>query len=227
MARIAAGILSWVALLALAPLSVAADKEVPNKTEDGLELKTRTKHRVVYVRPQASFAQYKRYGLADCYVEFSKTWLKDYNSATREPGKRINDDDLQRAKASLAAQFREVFTEELSQGGYELSETTGHDVLLLRPALVNIAVNAPDLMTAGRSSVYAESAGQMTLYLELWDSETRTILGRVMDAQADANTFGQRMTSVDNRAAAAQILREWAVELRKKLDVAQGKSTER
>ncbi len=226
MARTAAGILALVALTVLVPSGFAAKSEVPPTTEDGLELKMQTKSRVVYVRPQASFAQYQRFALADCYVEFSKTWLRDYNSGTGQPGGRISADDLERARTELAAQFRKVFTEELSRGGYTVSEETGSDVMLLRPALVNVAVSAPDLMTAGRSTVYAQSAGQMTLYLELWDSETRTILGRVMDAQSDDQAFGQRMTSVDNRAAAAQIIREWAVELRKKLDVVQGKSQE-
>ncbi len=226
MARTAAGILALVALTVLVPSGFAAKSEVPPTTEDGLELKMQTKSRVVYVRPQASFAQYQRFALADCYVEFSKTWLRDYNSGTGRPGGWISADDLERARTELAAQFRKVFTEELSRGGYTVSEETGTDVMLLRPALVNVAVSAPDLMTAGRSTVYAQSAGQMTLYLELWDSETRTILGRVMDAQADDQAFGQRMTSVDNRAAAAQIIREWAVELRKKLDVVQGKSQE-
>jgi hypothetical protein len=226
MARTAAGILALVALTVLVPPGFAAKGEVPPTTEDGLELKMQTKSRVVYVRPQASFAQYQRFALADCYVEFSKTWLRDYNSGTGQPGGRISADDLERARTELAAQFRKVFTEELSRGGYTVGEETGPDVMLLRPALVNVAVSAPDLMTAGRSTVYAQSAGQMTLYLELWDSETRTILGRVMDAQSDDQAFGQRMTSVDNRAAAAQIIREWAVELRKKLDVVQGKSQE-
>jgi hypothetical protein len=88
---------------------------------------------------------------------------------------------------------------------------------------VNIAVNAPDIRSPGRSATYASSAGQMTLYLELWDSSTNTIIGRVMDAQADDEFYGQRMTSVDNRAAADQLMRMWATEVRKKLEAAQGK----
>lgn len=221
--RTATRILMLAALAIVVPQGYSAT-EPPKTTDDGLELKTQTKHRIVYVKPGASLTQYKRFGLADCYIEFSKKWLDDYNRDQRDPSRRITEADLEKAKKELASQFRKIFTEELEKGGYMLSETTGEDVLVLRPALVNIAVNAPDLRTPGRSATYASSAGEMTLYLELWDSKSSTILGRVMDAQADDEFFyGQRMTSVDNRAAADQLMRMWAVEVRKKLDVAQGK----
>ena len=221
--RIAMGVLLLAALAAVAPQSFSATKEAPKTTEDGLELKTQTKQRVVYVKPGASLTQYKQFALADCHIEFSKKWLDDYNRSQREPSRRISESDLDDARKDLAAQFRKIFTDELMKGGYTVSETAGQDVLILRPALVNIAVNAPDVRSPGRSATYASSAGQMTLYLELWDSSTSTILGRVMDAQADDDFYGQRMTSVDNRAAADQLMRMWATELRKKMDVSQGK----
>jgi hypothetical protein len=64
----------------------------------------------------------------------------------------------------------------------------------------------------------------MTLYLELWDSSTNTILARVMDARGGSEAFGQRATSVSNRAAADQLMRSWAKELRERLDIVSGKS---
>jgi RNase H-fold protein (predicted Holliday junction resolvase) len=91
-------------------------------------------------------------------------------------------------------------------------------VLLLRPALINVKVNAPDLMTPGVVATVANSAGQMTLYLELWDSATSTILARVMDAEADRGGFAQVSNSVTNKVAADRILQSWAEDLRKRLD---------
>jgi len=96
-------------------------------------------------------------------------------------------------------------------------------VLVLRPALINIQVSAPDLMTAGRSTTYVESAGAMTIYLELWDSASETILARVIDGQADPRMYGQRSSSVTNRAAAERMMRSWADELRSRLDLVRGK----
>ena len=82
-------------------------------------------------------------------------------------------------KTGLAAEFKKVFTEELQdKGGYQVVETAGPDVLVLRPALVNVEVNAPDIMSAGVNATVVRSAGQMTLFLELWDPRrTRCWLG--------------------------------------------------
>jgi hypothetical protein len=215
-----------LALTLLAPQALLAKEPPPKVSEDGLELKTETKQRLVYVRPGATFTQYARVALLDCHVEFSKSWLRDYNNSVRDPAARISQKDLDRAKTDLSAQFKQIFTEELTRGGYEVTQSGGPDVLVLRPALINIAVSAPDLMTPGRSMTFAESSGQMTLYLELWDNTANSILARVIDTQGDSAIYGERKTSVSNKAAADRILKAWATELHKKLDLARGKSAE-
>jgi hypothetical protein len=221
-----AAIALFCVAIALVPVAVFSDAEPPQVTKDGLELKKQTKQRIVYMRPGATFTQYGTVAILDPYVQFSESWLKDYNSSVRDPSRRISGSDLDKAKKNLAAQFKKIFGEELTKGGYQVIEGTAPDQLVLRPALVNIAVSAPDLMSPGRSVTYAQSAGQMTLYLELWDGASNTILARVMDAQADPTMYGQPTSSVTNRAAADRILQGWASELRKKLDLARGKSEE-
>jgi len=67
--------------------------------------------------------------------------------------------------------------------------------LLARPAIINLDVNAPDTPRAGRTRTYAESAGEMTLYIELYDSVT-------------------------NKKAAEKILKGWASILLEALDEA-------
>lgn len=212
------------AALALAiPGTLWAKEPPPKVSSDGLELKKQTDQRLVYVKPGADFSQYKRVAILDCHVEFSKTWLREYNNSQRDPSLRIKDSDIQRAKTELSAQFKKVFTEELQgNGGYQVVDTAAPDVLVLRPALINIQVSAPDLMAPGRSTTYAQSAGQMTLYLELWDSTANTILARVMDARVDPQMSGQRSSVVTNRAAAERILESWAVDLHSALDAARG-----
>ena len=214
--------LSMVLTLILPRLSPA--DEPPKVTKDGLELKKQTKQRLVYLRPGATFGQYKRVAILDTYVEFSKEWMKDYNRSQRDPSRKISDSDLEKAKQDLSAQFKKIFTERLTEAGYQVTDSGGPDVLILRPALINIQVSAPDLMAPGRSVTYAQSAGQMTLYLELLDGASHEAVARVMDAQADSNVYGQRTNSVTNRAAADRILNEWASELVKKLDLAEGKA---
>lgn len=210
--------------MVLAVTGVAAKDAPPQVSEDGLQLVKQTKTRLVYKKPDATFTQFKRVAILDCAVEFSKSWVKDYNNSQRDVSRRIRSADLDRAKADLSSQFKKIFTEELAtKGGYQIAEEAAPDVLVLRPALINIQVSAPDLMTPGRSTTFVEQSGQMTLYLELWDSSTNTILGRVMDARGSNESFAQRSSSVSNRAAADQIMRSWAKELRGRLDVITGK----
>ena len=78
-------------------------------------------------------------------------------------------------------------------------------------------------MAAGRSATYVESAGAMTIYLELWDSVSNTVLARVIDGRVDPSLYGQRSSSVTNWAAAERMLRSWADELRNRLDLVRGK----
>ena len=213
-----------VALALVCPPGLAADEPPPAVTQDGLHLYKHTKERLAYVKPGATFTQYKRVALVDCYVEFSKDWVKQYNRDQRDPSRQIRESDLDRAKAALQQDFKKIFTEELQKGGrYQITDSGGPDVLVLRPALINIQVSAPDLMTPGRSTTYIESAGAMTIYLELWDSASNTLLARVTDASVDPHRYGQPASSVTNRAAADRMLRSWADELRSRLDLVRGK----
>src|SRR5215469_8186347 len=210
--------------LALSPVAFAAKEPPPDVTEDGLHLYKQTKERLAYVRPGATFTQYKKLAILDPYVEFSKDWVKNYNRDQRDPSRQIRDSDLDRAKTALQKDFKKIFTEELQEGGrYQVVDSGGPDVLLLRPALINIQVKAPDLMSAGRSATYVESAGAMTIYLELWDSASNAILARVVDGQVDPSVYAQPSSSVSNRAAADRIMRRWADELRSRLDLVRGK----
>jgi uncharacterized protein DUF3313 len=211
-------------LVLVSPARLAAKEPAPEVTKEGLHLYKQTKQRLAYVRPGATFTQYKRVAILDCYVEFSKDWLRDYNRDQRDPSRQIRDSDLARAKKALQGDFKKIFTEELQQGGrYQVTDSSGPDVLVLRPALINIQVSAPDLMTAGRSTTFVQSAGSMTIYLELWDSASNTILARVVDGKVDPDLYGQRSSSVTNRAAGERMMRSWADELRSRLDLVRGK----
>jgi hypothetical protein len=203
----------------------AANTTLP-QTQDGLELQPqKSKNRVVYLKPGATFTQYKRVAILDALVEFEKDWQKDYNRSRVGVAGKVSDADVERMKAGLAAEFKKIFVDELqNKGGYEVVDIAAPDVLVLRPALLNVEVSAPDLMTPGINATVVRSAGQMTLFLELWDSTTNTLLARVMDAEADNDAFAKQANRVTNVQAADRILRDWAHELRERLDMVQGKS---
>jgi len=192
--------------------------------KDGLQLQKHTKQRLVYLKPGATFSQYDRVAILECYVEFRKNWARDYNSEHQSLENQVTNQDIERMKSALSTEFKKVFVNELTRGGYQVVDTTAPDVLVLRPALVNVDATAPDLMTANMERTVVKSAGEMTFYPELWDSTTNTILARVMDAEADQQPFAQPANRVTNTAAADTILKSWADELRGHLDAVRGKT---
>ena len=222
---ILAGVVATIAFAS--PPIVQAKEAPPETTPEGLVLLKSTKSRISYVKPGATFAQYNRVAILDPLVDFEKDWQKDYNRSRTGLSGRVSDSDVERMKAGLAAEFKKVFTKELQdKGGYQVVTTAAPDVLVLRPALLNVEVNAPDLMEPGINATVVRSAGQMTLFLELWDSSTNTLLARVMDAAADNDSFAKQANRVTNTQAADRILGDWAHELRTRLDEVKGKTSD-
>jgi hypothetical protein len=198
----------------------AADSP-PAGTADGLRLQKSTGSTVVYLRPGATFGKYDKVAILDCFVEFDKNWQSNYNSQQVDPSTFVGTADMNRIKKELAAEFKKVFTKELQAGGYQLVTTAAPDVLVLRPAIINLRVTAPDLMTPGINTTVVSSAGSATLYLELWDSMTNTLLARAMNSQADQGFGGGQVAdSVTNTMAADFILKGWADRLRTHLEAA-------
>jgi Protein of unknown function (DUF3313) len=219
--------LVWAACAAAGLLSghsqaVLADPP-PQVSSDGLQLKKSTKTTVIYVKPGVNWGQYSKVALLDCLVEFDKNWQSNYNSDQISTTNRVTDADMDRIKKDVATEFRKVFTKELqANGGYPVVDTGGPEVLVLRPAIINLRVTAPDLMSPGIGGTVVDSAGSATLYIELWDSSTNTLLARAMDAEVDPGFAGGGMGAnrVTNAMAADNILKDWATRLRKYLQAA-------
>jgi hypothetical protein len=103
--------------------------------------------------------------------------------------------------------------------GYPMVADAGDDVLILRPAIIDLDLTAPDIPVAGRSKTYVASTGAATLYLELYDSVSGEILARIVDRRRLGN-YGhmQWSNSVTNRAEARRLFARWAKLLREGLD---------
>ena len=211
-----------LALLVSAISAVAQDRELPEVTEDGLHRVPDSKMAVVYAEPGSDLSGYQKVQLLDAYVAFKKNWERDQRSSSVSSA-RITSGDMEKIKNRLAAEFRSVFTQELENGGYPVVDTAGDDVLLIRPAIINLNVTAPDIGTAGWSKTYAESAGEMTLYVELYDSVTGDLIAKAVDRRVDRNRGYYTWTnSVTNKAAADKILKGWAEILLAALNEAKG-----
>ncbi len=206
--------------LLVASTAFAKDK-LPEVDSDGLHLIKDSKVAVAYAKPGASLGDYTKVMLLDCYVEFRKDWERDYNMDQLGLEGRVRDKDVERIKKDLAEEFRKVFTETLTRNGHEVVDAVGPDVLLLRPAIINLDVAAPDIMRSSRGNTWVSSAGSMTLYMEFYDSASSTLIGRVADPRADPEMGAQVANKVTNKAAADRLIRSWAELLSSHLDEVQ------
>ncbi len=219
-----AGLVCMAVALGLACSSALRAQDSPPTVSDGLRLRTNTGSSIVYVKPGATFGKYDKVAILDCFVQFDKNWQNNYNSNQIDPSTFVTSNDMDRIKKELAAEFKRVFTKELQAGGYQVVTMGGSDVLILRPAIINLRVTAPDLMTPGINATVVSSAGSATLYIELYDSVTNTLLARAMNSQADQQAWAQAANSVTNTMAADFILKSWADNLRKHLEAARASS---
>ncbi len=216
------------ALLGTFSIAQAADDDWPPKvTSDGLNLVEGTKAAAVWVLDGADFSEYNRVMILDVGVGFKKNWRRDYNRDEISLGSQVSKSDAEKIKQRVADEFKKVFTEELEKAGYDVADydvkLAEEDILVLRPAIVDLVVTAPDTNSAGRGRTFTASAGAMTLYLEFFDSVTSALLGRVVDRKADRGSSWSMSSRVSNKADADRIFRKWAGQLIAKMDTVMGK----
>ncbi|MCB1700681.1 MAG: DUF3313 family protein [Halioglobus sp.] len=194
----------------------------PAETYDGLQLQPDTRFAAVYLRPGADLTGYGSYGLAKCEVAFKKDWLRDQNNSRLNLSNRITQRDVDAAKDKLSEECDKYFREALEQAPpYQLVDSFdgGERVLVLRPAIINLDISAPDTNVSGATRTYTTHTGEMTLVLEVMDGTTGEILVRVVDRQrARDTTYLQWSSSVTNSAAVRRALAAWASQLREGLD---------
>ena len=217
-------IIKPVWMLSISIAFLGACTSVPEQTHDGLTLVPGSKFDQVYKKPGADLASYQEFGLEACEVAFKKNWQRDQNQNRVDLSNRVTQKDVDRIKDSLSAACDEKFRDALLEApAYPLVDnfSDGEAVLILRPAIINLDVNAPDVRTAGINRSYTTSAGEMTLSLELVDGTTGDVLARVVDRKRGMDSGRMEWTSsVSNKADADRTLRRWASVMRQGLDEA-------
>jgi hypothetical protein len=199
-----------------------ANEERPEVTIEGLKLIEDSNLALVYAEPGVDWSQYSKIYLEAPYIAFKKDWQRHQNRY--EPGK-ISVDDMSKIKIELSSLFTDVFATTLEEGGYQLVNEHGEDVLLVKPAIINLDVVAPANNSPGITRTYSETAGEMTLYMELYDSLSGDLIAKALDRKEDRRTgYFEWQSRVTNRAAANRILKVWANVLKEGLDDARAAS---
>jgi hypothetical protein len=206
--------------VALTNAPAATKREIDEALSQGGLEKVKVKDvDLAYVRPGASLAAYKRVKLDPVEVEFRKA--KD--PARVGSAIKLSDEEREKIRSNVARAVQEEFAKELQKSSaYQVASDAGPAVLRVKPRILDLYVNAPDVGQA-RSRTLVSSAGEMTLMAELSDSASGQVLARIADRR-DASKQG-RMYLVNgtvNEQEARKIAAGWAQILRKALDKAHG-----
>jgi hypothetical protein len=204
-------LVTFTALVAAAAGIAAAP---PETTPDGLALVKDAPADLVYRRPGVSFAGYKQILLVEPTIAFRKHWQT--NVQMQDPRHPVSSEDMAKMIAQGKKMLLEAFAEELTKAGYTLANGVGPDALALKPAILDLDVYVPDpnnLLMGMASKTYTDGAGEATLLLELYDSETGQLLARAFDQKGgsgDNYTWRIPRNQATNVSAARNALADWA-----------------
>lgn len=178
---------------------------------EGLQQVPARNFEAAFVRPGVTFADY------------SKLMVDELELAFRTPDREQNqfplgEDQKTRFRAAMAT----AFGEELGKlENVEVVTEPGPDVLALHVRVQDIVARAPGrrVGSAGRAGFALETVGEMTLVMELRDSQSDEVLIRVFDRQA---LEGAAMVSGDSMVSTwegvERLVGRWASRAREGLN---------
>jgi len=189
-------------------------------TPDGLVRAKGSRFDDIWVKPDIDMAGYDALLIEDVRVAYKrKPNARRYSTAgsnfALDPGQI----------EALKALLRETLIEQIGESKeWTLASAAGPNVLMIEPGLVDLVVKVPT-DAPPNSTVYTTSAGEVTLLLELRDSETGELLARVADrSEARRPGAGSQdlywSNPVSNRAALKTMFKRWSRVLMARLDTA-------
>ena len=200
-------------LVTVAPTALAEENSGAERTFDNLVAVEEGSAAMAYIDPDVDFGVFKRVLIVEPFVAFRSNWRRDQNRGRST--RNVSIREMERIKEDVATLFERVFSERLEAAGYEVVDAAGDDVLILRPAIIDLDVTAPDTRTGARTRTFTASTGAATLYIQLFDSVTGEILGRAADRSAIRRAGGglSWSNSVSNMADARRMVGGWADQL--------------
>ncbi len=125
-------------------------------------------------------------------------------------------------KALFEQEIAAAFLEEIQASSIiEVVDEIGPDVLLVRGGLLDVVSRVPP-ETVGRSRIFISSIGEATLFVEIVDPVSNTVLARAVDRRAGdrGGVAGGGMESnpVTNRAEVRRLGRRWGSIIRDGLE---------
>lgn len=173
---------------------------------DGLVEVNSPKMDVAFLLPGADFRPYSKVMLDQPEVAFQKDWMRRMNSGM---DRHVTKSDAEKILSAVRTSTYDIFTEAFTKAGYTVVTQPGPDVLRVRSGVVDLYVNAPDTRSTAFTRTYTANAGEATLVLELRDSVSNALLGRVLDRRETRGLPGAS-NSVSNASEYRELAKQWA-----------------
>lgn len=184
-----------IVLLTFYCLAGAASPETPQSPDGLVQIKPRQME-LAWLLPGADFRPYTKVIIDQTQVAFRHNWLYDYN-LNAQLGARVSQEQATKIMAAAQTNFDDVFRDAFRKAGYEVVTTTGPDVLRVNSAILDLAVNAPRGESGPNISLII-TAGQAALIVEVRDTVTNALLGRVADRRNTQDLGRQIATTATN-----------------------------
>ncbi len=199
--------LRFVALVAIGCLASAASGQEPQSADGLVQIKPRQME-LAWLRPGADFRPYTKVIVDRTQVAFQPTWLKDYN-LNAPVGFRVTQEQAAQIMTVAQTNFDDIFVDAFRKAGYEVVTTTGPDVLRVNSGVLDLEINAPK-PDSGIQSTWVITAGQAALIVEVRDTMSNALLGRVADRRTTQD-IGARMASTASNLSDFRLLfTQWA-----------------
>jgi len=202
--------LRWLAAALLFTSAGAAFAADAPESWDGLVEVKPKRMDAAFLLPGADFRPYTKVMIDPTQVAFQKDWFKRMND-TRDLSRRVSKEEAEQILAAARTNFDEIFAAEYAKAGYAVVTTPGPDVLRVSTAVVNLYINAPDVGSTGMSKTFTTEAGEATLFVEVRDSQSGALMGRVIDRRETQGIAGRTQANrATNTTEFRLLFQNWA-----------------
>lgn len=226
LALVTVGVLAGLAGCATTPPPTIQAGPSAEVTVDGLHRVDNSVMALGYMKPDLDLRHYTKIMLDPVTVAYQKD---PGTRRTMQTGQELNFALRPSQMEDLKSWFQEAVVEALTEDdGYEIVETPAPDVLLITAELIDLIVRVPTQNNSGRTRSAARSYGEVTLIVEVRDSETGAILARAAERQDPTRTGGGSLTQVSSvfvRADTRALFQHWADLMRQRLDQVRAAAT--
>ena len=190
-------------------LATGADAEV---TEDGLHRVDRSIMGAAWVRPDLDLSGYTRIFFSPTTVEFREIADGVRGARSRDIASQFEVSEVRQVQ--FRERWAQILYEDLSEvDSYEMFDSVGRDVLIVRGRLIDVASGVPPDAPASVETTIMYP-WEATIVLELRDSMSDEILARAADGRRMEGPISATAVDVVTRT----MLRRWSRQLCARLE---------